>query len=176
MPPTSLILEVYRGDELVRTERFTREIIKIGRLSSAHLCLDDERISRIHSVIEVGQDGASIIDMGSAEGTFVNGKRVSKGPLKQGDEIKLGGLRIVVAGDGLPGSVNRAVGLPAGTAGTPKLPQANGNGHAHAVGVDGQARAPGQPSRNGHAVSLQAPAAAVALRAVPPAAPAPARG
>jgi len=171
MPPTSLILEVYRGDELVRTERFTREIIKIGRLSSAHLCLEDERISRIHSVIEVGQDGASIIDMGSAEGTFVNGKRVSKGPLKQGDEIKLGGLRIVVAGDGAAGSVNRAVALPAGTAGAPKLSQANG--HGHAVGADGQSRAPGQPARNGHAVSLQAPAAAVALRAEPSTAPAP---
>ncbi len=44
----------------------------------------------------MGASGAvSIIDMGSAEGTFVNGKRVSKGPLQVGDEVKLGGLRIV---------------------------------------------------------------------------------
>jgi FHA domain-containing protein len=160
--PTPLTLEVYRGDELVRTERFTREIIKIGRLSSAHLCLEDERISRIHSVIEVGQEGVSIIDMGSAEGTFVNGKRVSKGPLKRGDEIKLGGLRIVVGGEGIAAGVNRALGVPAAAA---KPPHANG----HASGpVNGHAR-------NGHAGSPlplpQPGAAAVALRAEPVAAP-----
>ncbi len=94
---TPLTLRVYRGDDLVRTEQFARDIIKIGRLSSAHLCLEDEKISRIHSVIEVAGDGSiSIIDMGSAEGTFVNGKRVNRGPLRGGDQIALGGLRIVV--------------------------------------------------------------------------------
>ena len=96
-PPVTV--KVYRGDELVRTEHFTRDIIKIGRLASAHLCLDDDRISRIHSVLEVAPDGVvSIIDMGSAEGTFVNGRRVSKGPVRAGDEIKLGGLRLVLEG------------------------------------------------------------------------------
>src|SRR5512142_37152 len=97
--PTPITLKVFRGNELVRTEQFNREIIKIGRLASAHLCLDDEKISRIHSVIEVAPDGAvSIIDMGSAEGTFVNGRKVSRGALKPGDQITLGGLRIVLEG------------------------------------------------------------------------------
>src|SRR5512136_1028645 len=95
--PTPITLKVFRGDELVRSEQFNREIIKIGRLASAHLCLDDEKISRIHSVIEVAPDGAvSIIDMGSAEGTFVNGKKVSRGALRMGDQITVGGLRIEV--------------------------------------------------------------------------------
>jgi FHA domain-containing protein len=95
--PTPITLKVFRGDDLLRTEQFNREIIKIGRLASAHLCLDDEKISRIHSVIEVGPDGAiSIIDMGSAEGTFVNGKKVSRGALRMGDQITLGGIRIVL--------------------------------------------------------------------------------
>ncbi|HEY6004603.1 MAG TPA: FHA domain-containing protein, partial [Anaeromyxobacter sp.] len=94
---TPITLKVFRGDELVRTERFNREIIKIGRLASAHLCLEDDKISRIHSVIEVSPEGnISIIDMGSAEGTFVNGKKVSRGALRLGDQITLGGLRIVL--------------------------------------------------------------------------------
>ena len=94
---TPLTLKVFRGDELVRSEQFNREIIKIGRLASAHLVLDDDKISRIHSVIEVAPDGAiSIIDMGSAEGTFVNGKKVSRGALRFGDHIRLGGLEIVL--------------------------------------------------------------------------------
>jgi hypothetical protein len=99
---TPLTLKVFRGEELLRTEQFNREIIKIGRLATAHLILDDEKVSRIHSVIEVGADGViSIIDMGSAEGTFVNGRKVSRGVLRPGDQIALGGLRIVVEpGDG----------------------------------------------------------------------------
>src|SRR5512140_1703100 len=99
--PTPITLKVFRGSELVRTEQFNREIIKIGRLASAHLCLDDEKISRIHAVIEVAPDGAvSIIDMGSAEGTFINGKKVSRGALKPGDQVTLGGLRIVLEAPG----------------------------------------------------------------------------
>ncbi|GEJ55925.1 adventurous gliding motility protein GltG [Anaeromyxobacter diazotrophicus] len=184
--PTPLTLEVYRGDELVRTERFTREIIKIGRLASAHLCLEDERISRIHSVIEVGAEGVSIIDMGSAEGTFVNGKRVSKGSLKHGDEIKLGGLRIVVAGDGSPaaGPKNRALEVPAQAAAR-ALPAAHANGQ-HANGQHANGHPHNGHAPNGHAVApLQTSAgAALALRAAEPApaqaaqaavAPAPAR-
>src|SRR5512140_1374653 len=137
--PTPITLKVFRGSELVRTEQFNREIIKIGRLASAHLCLDDEKISRIHSVIEVAPDGAiSIIDMGSAEGTFVNGKKVSRGQLRLGDQITLGGLRLVLegpenvaaaAGEG----VNRAIAAPAVAHRPAKVnggSATNGNGHA----------------------------------------------
>jgi pSer/pThr/pTyr-binding forkhead associated (FHA) protein len=149
-------LTVFRGDELVRTERFTREIIKIGRLASAHLCLDDERISRIHSVIEVAPDGAiSIIDMGSAEGTFVNGKKVSRGALKAGDQITLGGLRIVVEGPeaaapALNQAQNVAVSVPRAAPAQPAAKKPNGANGA-----------------NGHAVQAAAPAAAVAAAAEP---------
>jgi len=90
-----LTLKVFKGESLVTSKDFERDIIKIGRLSSAHLCLDDEKVSRIHSVIEVGADGSlSIIDMGSVEGTYVNGKRVNKGKVAFGDEIRVGGTTI----------------------------------------------------------------------------------
>lgn len=97
-----LTLKVFKGDELIATKDYDRDIIKIGRLSSAHLCLDDEKVSRIHSVIEVAPDGTlSIIDMGSVEGTFVNGKRINKGALVFGDEVKVGGTTIKVEQGGL---------------------------------------------------------------------------
>ncbi len=106
---TPITLKVFRGEDLLRSESFTRDIIKIGRLASAHLCLDDDRVSRIHSVIEVAADGSvSIIDMGSAAGTFVNGKKVSRGPLRGGDEITIGGLRIVVGEGGAPAAAGAA--------------------------------------------------------------------
>ncbi len=96
-----LTLKVFKGDELVVAKDYDRDIIKIGRLSSAHLCLDDEKVSRIHSVIEVAPDGSlSITDMGSIEGTFVNGKRVNKGTLAFGDEVKVGNTTIKVEAAG----------------------------------------------------------------------------
>ncbi|MFZ5470738.1 MAG: adventurous gliding motility protein GltG, partial [Myxococcota bacterium] len=92
-----LTLKVFKGDELIATKEYDRDIIKIGRLSSAHLCLDDEKVSRIHSVIEVAADGTlSIIDMGSVEGTYLNGKRINKGSIAFGDEIKVGNTTIKI--------------------------------------------------------------------------------
>jgi TonB family protein len=86
-----LTLKVFKNGTLVSSQDFSRDIIKIGRLSSAHLRLEDEKVSRVHSVIEVSADGAlSIVDMGSVEGTYVNGKRVTKGRISFGDEIRLG--------------------------------------------------------------------------------------
>ncbi|MDY7227023.1 TonB family protein [Hyalangium rubrum] len=86
-----LTLKVFQGGTLITSKDFERDIIKIGRLSSAHLRLEDEKVSRVHSVLEVSADGAlSIIDMGSVEGTYVNGKRVNKGRVSFGDEIRVG--------------------------------------------------------------------------------------
>lgn len=104
-----LTLKVFKGDSLVASKDYERDIIKIGRLSSAHLCLEDEKVSRIHSVIEVAGDGAmSIIDMGSVEGTYVNGKRVTKGLLSFGDEIRVGGTTIRLENPAAVAAVNLA--------------------------------------------------------------------
>jgi hypothetical protein len=92
-----ITLKVFRGKDLVRSERFDRDIIKIGRRASAHLVLDDERVSPVHAVIEVAADGAmSIIDMATPSGTFVNGASVSRAALRPGDEIIICGVRMVV--------------------------------------------------------------------------------
>ncbi|QRN95191.1 TonB family protein [Archangium violaceum] len=88
-------LKVFKGDVLVTSRDFERDIIKIGRLASAHLCLEDEKVSRIHAVIEVGADGGLFItDMGSIGGTHVNGRRVSKSRITFGDELQVGGTTL----------------------------------------------------------------------------------
>jgi pSer/pThr/pTyr-binding forkhead associated (FHA) protein len=108
-----LSLKVYRGEELLRTEPLGPGVVKIGRLASATVRLDDDRVSRIHSVIEVAKDGRiSIVDMGSAAGTFVNGERVARGALAAGDEITLGGIRIVVERAAPVGNHARNVAAP----------------------------------------------------------------
>ena len=164
---TPITLKVFRGDELVRTEQFDRKIIKIGRLSSAHLVLDDERVSRIHSVIEVAPDGAiSIIDMGSAGGTFVNGQKVTRGVLHAGDQITMGGLRIVMEAS------EPAAAAPAPAPAAAPAPAESVSRAAPAAQPAARPAPAAGPGRNGHA-RAQAPAPSrAAPTATVPAAPA----
>lgn len=100
--PKPITLTVHELGKPAETRVFERDLLKVGRLSSAHLRLDDAKVSRIHAVIEASGDGSgySLIDMGSAEGTLLNGKRTSKAELKSGDEIRIGDVRIRVAFEG----------------------------------------------------------------------------
>jgi FHA domain len=65
--------------------------VLIGRSSSCHLVLDDGLVSRRHAQIVIGEDRAVVEDFGSANGVFVNGRRVAGSePLKSGDELQVG--------------------------------------------------------------------------------------
>jgi len=57
---------------------------------TSDLKLLDGKISRDHCVIEVVRDHHIIIDLESANGTIVNGERIRKSVLKEGDFIRLG--------------------------------------------------------------------------------------
>jgi hypothetical protein len=97
-PKVPLIFRLYKGDQFIREERLSLPVIKVGKLSSSHLRLDDESVSRMHAVIEVtGPGDISIIDLGSTKGTFVNGQKVNKAKLQSGDQIVVGDTRIEVA-------------------------------------------------------------------------------
>src|SRR3954470_5664991 len=90
-----LTFRIYKGDQLVREERLSLSVIKLGKVPSAHLKLDDETMSRMHAIIEVNGPGdVSIIDLGSTKGTFVNGQKVNKAKLQSGDTIVVGETRI----------------------------------------------------------------------------------
>ncbi len=89
--------KVYYGDELISEETFSENIIKIGRLSSVNLKLEDPTVSRVHAQIETTSDGFFIKDMGSSAGTMLNGEKVDKAVLKDGDEILLGKTKLLVS-------------------------------------------------------------------------------
>lgn len=89
--------DIYRGEQLLRSETFSEPIIKIGKVASSHLRLEDELASRMHAMIEVtGPDEIYIIDLGSASGTFVNGQKSNKARIHSGDVISIGETRLVV--------------------------------------------------------------------------------
>lgn len=76
----------------------------IGRDADAEVRLPFPLVSRRHARIDVGGDGASVVDLGSFNGTFVNGERVRRSAptlLSPGDRIDVGPVRLVFTGDGL---------------------------------------------------------------------------
>src|SRR6478672_9063742 len=74
-------------------------ITVLGRDDAADIVLDDPGISRRHSEIRVTNDGphlvASIRDMGSTNGTFVNSERISSQRLSDGDRVTVGRTSVV---------------------------------------------------------------------------------
>src|SRR5256885_8702430 len=120
-----LTFQIYKGGQLVRTETLTQDIIKVGKLASSHLRIDDESVSRMHAVIEInGTDDVQLIDLGSTRGTLVNGEKVTKARLSSGDEITFGDVRVVVTFlDDEATSVAPAPVMAANVAATAVLPQ-----------------------------------------------------
>ena len=89
--PIPITFHIYENGQHTRSETFEQDVIKIGKLDSSHLRIDDEAVSRMHSVIEVSGPGeVYIIDLGSASGTIVNGQKVNKTKLEPGDQIQFG--------------------------------------------------------------------------------------
>jgi pSer/pThr/pTyr-binding forkhead associated (FHA) protein len=91
MPPgLKAMVEVVAGDDLGQVHRFTRGNITIGR-KSGEVPLSDIEVSRRHAVIEVfGRRMLFLRDLGSTNGTYHNGRRISVARLRSGDTIGIG--------------------------------------------------------------------------------------
>jgi len=77
----------YQGGEFPLLER--QEIV-IGRSSDLDMVLVEEMVSRRHARILLEDGVINIEDLGSTNGTFVNGEKIQKGVLKEGDRILIG--------------------------------------------------------------------------------------
>src|SRR2546428_7951257 len=68
----------------------------MGRADTNDLVLPDERVSRLHAVLEVLSGSWCARDLSSRNGTLVNGTRlVGDRPLQNGDEVRMGDCRLV---------------------------------------------------------------------------------
>ncbi len=79
----------------------------IGR--QGDILVEDTRVSRTHARIDWEAESISITDMGSTNGTHVNGERIElnvKTPIQNGDRVSLGGFELTL---GLPGAANKTV-------------------------------------------------------------------
>ena len=68
----------------------TREPVVIGRLSSSDVVLSDPNVSRRHAELRRDSGRWTLVDLGSTNGTLVNGKLAKEHALKDGDRIAFG--------------------------------------------------------------------------------------
>ena len=88
-----LFLEMPNGLKIPVTD----SPITVGRLPGSTIVIDDSRVSRRHAQIGATEDGSvTVRDLGSTNGTKVNGVRISESTANEGDEIELGGITIRV--------------------------------------------------------------------------------
>ncbi len=70
---------------------FTQQVITIGRSPRSLMRLDSDTVSSNHAEIHVYADGFVLHDLGSTNGTWVNGERISSCLIQDGDFICPGG-------------------------------------------------------------------------------------
>ena len=73
-----------------REHTLSKRDVSIGRATTSDIVVQDSKVSRAHSRIECGPDGCWIVDLGSANGTKVNGSPIQRALLVPGDVISVG--------------------------------------------------------------------------------------
>ena len=68
----------------------------VGRAPRADFIVDAALVSRLHCRITATADNLEVVDLKSTNGTFVNGKRVHKGHVADGDTLRVGRVELTV--------------------------------------------------------------------------------
>jgi hypothetical protein len=90
VPKTQLSLRVRSGPDSGETVPVTGARVTLGRHSSCAVTLQDSTVSREHAAMVRRGDGWWVVDLGSTNGTRVNGVRAAEQPVAPGDRIELG--------------------------------------------------------------------------------------
>ena len=90
-PVAKLIVD--QSDSLEGEFTLEEEETVLGRDEEADITIDDKRISRQHCKISLNDAVYTLTDLGSSNGTFVNGQRITEKELADGDKIQVGSSR-----------------------------------------------------------------------------------
>jgi len=98
-PPSGLHLVVHRAQGGAGTRvPVTGPRLTAGRLDRCDLTIDDSTVSREHAAFVRRGDQWWVVDLGSTNGTKVNGRRAAEHPLEPGDRIELGDAVVQLVG------------------------------------------------------------------------------
>jgi len=86
---------INKGSNVGSRFLITSAVSSIGRASASDIFLDDVTVSRAHAVIEKNENGFSINDAGSLNGTYVNNISTARQDLKSGDQIQIGKFHLL---------------------------------------------------------------------------------
>ncbi len=102
-------IAIEAGDVTRRTAHFSLRMVKgvppdrvysiegttrVGRSEEGEIVLMDPSVSRSHAIVEIDAGEPVVRDLGSTNGTFVNGRRVKVEALRDGDELMFGNTRM----------------------------------------------------------------------------------
>ena len=76
----------------------------LGRAPRADFIVDAALVSRLHCRLTAGAGEIEAVDLQSTNGTNVNGSRVERGLLRDGDRLRVGSVELVVTKDAGPKS------------------------------------------------------------------------
>jgi hypothetical protein len=80
------------GDDSIEAGNLRIGAYRRGR----DILIDDDKISRKHAMFFLDDDGPSVVDLLSTNGTHVNGKKVDDADLAEGDIVNIGKTRFIV--------------------------------------------------------------------------------
>ena len=95
LEPGQALLLVKHGPNAGSTFLVEHDATSLGRNPESEVFLDDISVSRTHAEIRRHEDGFTIHDLGSMNGTYVNRERVEMTKLAQHDEVQIGRFRLV---------------------------------------------------------------------------------
>jgi pSer/pThr/pTyr-binding forkhead associated (FHA) protein len=68
----------------------------LGRAQGADFIIDAALVSRVHCRLTFDAGGLGVEDLGSTNGTWVNGRKIARAPLSNGDRLKVGRVEFCV--------------------------------------------------------------------------------
>jgi pSer/pThr/pTyr-binding forkhead associated (FHA) protein len=102
LEPGTGMLVVVRGPNAGSRFLLDREVTTIGRHPDADIFLDDVTVSRRHAELHHTDQGVVVRDLGSLNGSYVNGERVDERLLVTSEELQIGRFKLLFVGaDGM---------------------------------------------------------------------------
>lgn len=95
LEPGQALLLVKRGPNAGSTFLIESDVTSCGRSTDSDVFLDDITVSRKHAEFFRTEDGFGVRDVGSLNGTYVNGESVEETRLASGDEVQVGRFKLV---------------------------------------------------------------------------------